>query len=81
MSVLLVWEEVPESTTFYLLDGDAADAAVAAHQCYVNMVDGDPQGAADKLSELLVGIKPLNLDDGPISADDIEKIVVSGFLL
>ena len=81
MSVLLIWEEVPEDTKFYRLDGELAEAAIAAHGCYVNMFNGDPNGAADKLSEMLGSMEPMDKEAGPISGEGIDKIVMSGFLL
>jgi len=81
MSVLLVWQEIPENIRFFVLDGELADKAVRAHNCFVNMVDGDPDGAADELSDALTNLEPLDCESGPIELSGVTKAVTSGFML
>lgn len=80
MKVLLVWQEIPERTTFFILEGEVAELAIQAHGCFVNMVDGDPDGAADALNAALDGKE--NADDAkPIDLDGISQLVTSGFMM
>lgn len=80
MKVLLVWQEIPEHTRFFMLEGVAADIAVKAHGCYVNMVDGDPAGAAESLNAALEGIEPLD-ETNPIDLDGVSRMVTSDFMM
>lgn len=80
MTVLLVWEEVPENISFYLLEGEAAQKAISAHGCYINMVDGDPNGAAEQLNEILPDLIPLDKSK-PIPTTGIGYVVYAGFLM
>ena len=81
MQVLLIWEGIPESTKLYLLDGKMADTAVKAHGCYVNMVDGDPDGAAEALNQALEdeGLIPVE-DTTPMRLPPV-TVVRSGFMM
>jgi hypothetical protein len=83
MKVLLVWEEVPETTNFFLLEGDLADLAMQAHNCFIN-TDTDPNDAADRLNRALGErkITPINVDQ-PIAIKDlgIDHVVLAGFVL
>ena len=79
-TVLLVWEEVPEATKFYRLEGADAEIALAAHGCFVNMVDGDPEEHAERLSLLLEDKTPME-NVFPVDLSGYDKLVVSGFLL
>ena len=81
MKVLLVWQEIPENTRFFMLDGEHAELAIRAHNCFVNMVDGDPDDAADALSTALEGIAPLDHKAGPIDIAGVAKVVTSGFMM
>lgn len=83
MKVLLVWEEVPEFTKFYLLEGDLADLAMRAHNHFVN-TDTDPDDAADRLSQAMgeQKIKPLE-SENPIALAGlhVDHVVLAGFVL
>lgn len=81
MKVLLVWQEIPEHTRFFMLEGDKADLAIKAHGCFANMVDGDPDEAADALNVALEGIEPLDDAAGPIDAAGVTKVVTAGFMM
>lgn len=81
MKVLLVWQEIPENTRFFLLEGEQAELAIKAHNCFVNMVDGDPEEAADALNMALEGVTPLDHDAGPIDVAGVSKVVTAGFMM
>ena len=81
MHVLLVWQEIPENTKFFALDGEMAELAVKAHNCFVNMVDGDPGGHADALNMALESVDPLDHEAGPIHTGETTVVVTSGFML
>lgn len=81
MKTLLIWEEIPESTKLYLLDGELAELALKAHNQFVN--GGDDDDYADRLSVSLEGLEPLD-DSQPIAINDINEpvnVVISGFIM
>lgn len=81
MKVLLIWEEVPDSTKLYSLEGELAELAIKSAGCYINVTEDCP--ALDKLSEHLTALKPIG--DGVIHlAFDIsghDKVVICGFVM
>lgn len=79
MKVLLVWEEVPENTKFYLLDGELAELAVRAHGCFVN-TDLDPEGNGEALSEALVNVAALP-QTSPMQMTEPVTVVTAGFVM
>lgn len=76
MKVLLVWEEVPETTKLYVLEGELAELAIKSAGVFINIDDteGHP---IEELAEVLPTLKhheitePLN---GPF-----DTVVVCGF--
>jgi len=78
MKVLLVWEDIPETTKFYLLDGNLAAAAIAAHRQIINSTDESEH--ASRLCDMLEGIEPIS-DDHPFEIDEKVTVVYSGFYL
>jgi hypothetical protein len=80
--VLLVWEEIPESTKFFMLDGELAELALKAHHCFINMVDGDPNEYADQLNCKLVEleIEPIDISS-PIDIKEPCTVCLAGFLM
>jgi hypothetical protein len=78
MKVLLVWEEVPENTKFYVLEGETAELALQCAGIFIN--SNNPEGSPiEQLSELLPTMKHHDIDspiDGPF-----EKVVVAGFVM
>lgn len=80
--VLLVWEEIPESTKIYLLDldGEALAKTLRAHGQIVNSTDNHDE--ALWLCEFLVG-KQVSGEHAAVYVGDmrIDYIVKSGFFL
>ena len=77
MRVLLVWEAVPETTKFYVLEGATADLALKCAGKYINSVDETDEVIS--LNEQLEDIPSFSTDapiDGPF-----DKVVVAGFLM
>lgn len=80
MKVLLVWEKIPEATDFYLLEGEKADIAIAAHGSFINVEGGDPD-AAEALSEALDGEEPLDIESPLVMSESPLTVVHSGFMM
>lgn len=79
MKVLLIWEEVPEKTTLYSLEGEMAELAIAAAGYYINSEDNN---AVHALSEKLSSLESLGHsychEAFDISGHD--KAVIAGFV-
>ena len=77
MRVLLVWEAVPETTTFYVLEGDIADLALKCAGKFVNTIDETDEVIL--LGEQLALLTSFSINtpiDGPF-----DKVVAAGFVL
>jgi hypothetical protein len=77
MKVLLVWEEVPENTKFYVLEGEIADLALKCAGQYVNTVEETDE--IEQLSEAIGGHPSFGIDE-PIEGP-FDKVVVAGFIM
>lgn len=77
MKVLLVWEEVPENTKFYVLEGETAELALQCAGQFVN--SNNESDEIDQLSTVIDGLPSFSIDtpiEGPF-----DKVVVAGFLM
>lgn len=86
MKILIIYENVPENTNFYVLDVEPADWKwiQKTHRWYVNMSDVPPyaEKACNRLSEYLAGKPKTEITAGqPLSLAGIEFAVHTGFLL
>jgi hypothetical protein len=80
MKVLLIWEEIPERTKLYSLEGELAELAIASAGYFVN---AESNAAVEKLSDELATIEPLGHADCH-EAFDIsghDKVVIAGFIM
>lgn len=77
MKVLLIWEEVPEKISAYVLEGEDAEIALAAHGKYINSDDDE---TVEKLGEILAKYEPVKSDE-PFSVENVDKIVFSGMMM
>ena len=88
MRVLLIWEQVPETTTLYALEGELAELAIEAAGYYINGEDND---AVLKLSER---ISDLECDPNytalghnecheafDVTGVSFDKVVIAGFIM
>jgi len=88
MKVLLIWQQIPEETTGYILDGYLAELAIQSAGKYINLDDLAEDHPIMKLNNELVAdyngdresLTKIDLDI-PISAGMFEVIVVCGFIL
>lgn len=86
MNVLVIYEAIPESVTFYILDVSADEWSILAltHEQYDNAVDvsAEAEAALAWLRERLSNESPVDtaapLD---VKALGIDRIVKTGFLL
>lgn len=78
MKVLLIWEQIPEETSFYLLEGKAAEAATAAHGQLIGSTEDS--AAAERLAALLKNEIPLPLDKPFQTGGDV-VVVFSGWIM
>jgi hypothetical protein len=77
MKVLLVWEEVPENTKFYVLEGETAELALQCAGQFVN--SNNESDDVDRLSVIIDSLPSFSADspiDGPF-----DKVVVAGFMM
>ena len=83
--ILLVWEEIPEKTTLFVLDASSEIAEIALASCgkYINaddVAEGDP---VDQLNNRLgndSGIISKHVD-GEVVEGPFSKVTVCGFLV
>lgn len=79
MRTLLIWEVISEETRLFLLDGEMAEIAAAAHGVYGNTDGGE---AAERLSVEICNRGIASLDAAlPVELAGPIKVVVSGFIL
>jgi hypothetical protein len=81
-NVFVIWEEIPETTKFYLLglEGAKLKKVLKAHNQLVNSTNDSK--AAEALMELLENEKPFPSDKAfEVKGQSIDYIVWSGFLL
>lgn len=82
MKVLLVWENVPETTKLYSLEGELAELAIQAAGHYGNANDND---AVNQLNEALSGLKAFGdsqiLEAFDIANHNYDKVVICGFIM
>ena len=78
--ILLVWEEIPESVSLYVLDEGTkiAELALASAGFYINSDDteGHP---IEELNEALVGREKLPADE--VAVGPFSKVVVCGSIM
>ena len=81
MKILLIWEEVPESTSLYLIDASPKESWMIkkCHGQFSNTVGADEK-ALKQLSVFLVGRTPID-KEAPFVVDGPVTIVLSGFML
>lgn len=84
-SILVIYENVPESTNIYLIEDPSAEERAKirlCHHVFINAGGNTPEqeDAANWLSEFLVGRTDLNLMDEPISVKSSE-VILTGFLM
>lgn len=86
MKVLIIYEEIPESTKLYLVDVAPSEWAWMrlAHDQYINTVatdnDENAHAACMKLSTWLEDKKPLRLV-APLRDLSVDYVLVTGFVL
>lgn len=82
--ILIIYEEVPESTKFYTMDvtGDQWDRLKLTHGCFVNGADNtdDVEAALTALAELLVDHPQLD-STSPIDVRGFDYVLWTGFFL
>lgn len=82
-TVLIVYENIPESTDIFLLDVEDADLKwmKKCHRQFINNeVSEDAEEACQKLSVYLEG-KPKCGDKGPIDISKAEVLILTGFVM
>lgn len=82
MKILLIWEQVPECTTPYILSGELAELALQSAGKYVNSANLPANHPIYKLSDALeeLGGAVLSSEE-PIDVSDIDKVVICGFIM
>lgn len=78
MSLLLIWENVPENTKAFVLEGREADLACLSAGVYINSDDTEGH-AIEELNELLEGRPSLDVDK-PIKGP-FDEVVICGFIM
>ena len=78
MKVLVVWEQVPENVSFYVVEGLHADIAIAAAGQYIN--GGCYTDDVEKLNEILVDYEPIEADKA-FDITGFDKVVCCGWIL
>jgi hypothetical protein len=79
--VLIVYENIPESTDLYLLNVSEDDLKWMSkcHRHFINFeMPEDAEKACQKLSDYLEGKQKLN-DNGPVDLKDCDLLIVTGF--
>ena len=78
MSLLLIWENVPEDTRAFVLEGREADLARLSAGVYINSDDTEGHAIED-LNNLLADHKPLDVSK-PIKGP-FDEVVICGFIM
>jgi hypothetical protein len=83
MRILVIWEEIPEATKFYIIDIDdqkTIDKIKKAHNQIINVTKKDDD--ALWLGEFLDSRDQITLIEGkPINIDSVELLIYSGICL
>ena len=81
MKVLLIWEEIPDSTKLYSLEGELAELAIKSAGHHIGVTKDC--SALDKLNDQLETLEPIG-DGGTHLAFNIsghDKVVICGFVM
>lgn len=81
--VLVIYENVPESTDVFILDVPAEDLKWMAkcHRQFVNNeLTAAQEKACDRMSKYLLKHKPVD-DKGPINITGFDLCIITGFIV
>ncbi len=84
MRVLVIWQEIPESTRLYIFDNPNADEMSDLERCNGNLVnatmDDEINDALERLQDKIDKRKPdWDLGQGPLQGP-IDRVIVTGIV-